>query len=150
MRAAVAILAAVMSVTTGGPLRCPCYLVALLNGGTAVAAPPADCPLPTPTPCCPCKAHREADEPKSAEGSTPERTPHPSAPCNHGPGIDLVAPTASGERLAGESETGHGTLALSAERLDLSPSHADLVRTLLPDPPSSAHSPLRYCHSFRC
>ena len=37
MRAVVAILAAVMSVTTGGPLRCPCHLLALLkrNGGVA-------------------------------------------------------------------------------------------------------------------
>lgn len=149
MRAAVAILAAVMSVTTGGPLRCPCYLVALLKG-TTVTAPPAEFPLPTPAPGCSCKSHREADEPKPGEENTPEKTPHPSAPCNHGPGVDLVAPTASGERPTGGDETGQSTLAFSVERLDLSPSHAGAVRAIVPDPPSSNHSPLRYCHSFRC
>lgn len=149
MRAAVAILAAVMSVTTGGPLRCPCYLVTMLKG-TAVIVPPAECPLPTPAAGCSCKGHREADEPKPSEERAPDKTPHPTAPCNHGPGVDLLAPTASGERLTGGDETGQSTLALSVERLDLSPSHAGAVRAVLPDPPSSVRDPLRYCHSFRC
>lgn len=94
MRAVVAIIVAVMSVATGGPLRCPCQFAALFRTATCVPeSASAARTAPTPQPAaqhsgCGCKSHTAADEQPPEE-----RQPAQPEPCKHGPGIDLVPPT---------------------------------------------------------
>lgn len=146
MRVVATIIAAVMSVTTGGPLRCPCHLLALLRTEPAVART-AQPLVERPTgDCCGCKSHREPQP----EPTDPRPAPHHPA-CPHGPGIDLVPPLATGERVTGGHES--GTSAVMA----LGDSHAYLLawgyESPRPMPAAFAASPpdrLRYCHAFRC
>lgn len=149
MQRAAAIIVAVLSVLTGGPLRCPCRLVALF----------ADCVL-TDQPAsvegeadrcggerCSCKPHREPALPEQP----PERLPAPGVPCQHCPNVDLVPPVTIGERLEGDRDPGDMTAvphdAAPADPLTRRP---DALPLAVPELTSSAPDRLRYCHSFRC
>src|SRR6188768_2021002 len=101
MRAVTAIVAAVLSVTTGGPLRCPCQYAALLR---PTPVPTKASPRAAEPPCrtCPCHAHQEPDSPAPA---APEPGPgHP--PCPHGPGVDVTPPPAGSDR-GGDGQPGN-------------------------------------------
>lgn len=146
MRRVAAIIAAVMSVTTGGPLRCPCHLIALLQPeccAAPVAQPAAERPVEH---CCGCKAHR-APQP---EPTDPQPSPH-RPPCPHVPGIDLVPPHAPGERAASGHELGDpAVMALGGGHVSASARASDspppVPVTLAASPPDR----LRYSHAFRC
>lgn len=153
MRMVAAMIAAVMSVATGGPLRCPCHFAALLRDTPCTAkSAPAVRALPTaPTTArhlgCGCKSHKTADEPPT-EGQ-PVRPAQPE-PCKHGPGIDLVVPTAV-DRQSGDLGADDCTFGATSEGF---PSCPALVRHGLTGRPvgsdSSLPALLRYSHAFRC
>ncbi|MBX9582895.1 MAG: hypothetical protein K2X87_21515 [Gemmataceae bacterium] len=145
MRLVAAIIAAVMSVTTGGPLRCPCHLVARLRTEPAAVPVPQSAVERPADRCCGCKTNREP----RPEPTDPRPAPHP--PCPHGPGIDLVPPLATGERVVGGHGSGDQAVTAPGDGHDC-PSAWGL------DPPlpvpvavaASPHDQLRYCHAFRC
>lgn len=148
MRTLAAIFAAVMSVTTGGPLRCPCQLAKLCLPSER---PCQDAPArpSAPTHQCGCKAQTGDERRAPADHRPGERSPGDHTPCHHGPVADLAAP-AAGERLAGDS---------TGDALSVSPSGFNLVARptavsggragWLESAPSS-QALLRYAHSFRC
>lgn len=151
MRALATIIAAVLSVTTGGPLRCPCLLVPQIRAACVetVAPPSGDDSSPSG---CRCRAHQEAEVPPLTPPDSPHQGRHepPHAPCPHGPGIDLTAPPAGVEQ--GESQSGAeqpalvgaGTFALVLSTLGyVAASHP-------PAPPPATCQHLRFCHAFRC
>ena len=145
MRLLATIIAVVMSVTTGGPLRCPCQLAALVRGTTCVAETVQVDPATFETHTCCCQSHREPEEPQPTE-----REPSPGEPCPHGPSVDLVLPTAGGERHAGGG--GLGDFPVAAHGAVEIPLYCGLNLQLFVvcEPTSSKSDRLRYCHSFRC
>ena len=150
MRLVAAIIAAVMSVATGGPLRCPCQLAALLRDTPCTdQSASAVRTLPTTPPSalhsgCGCKTHTTDDEQPPAE-----HQPDRPEPCNHGPGIDLVAPSTV-ERQAGDSELGN-PLSVPSGGAAASPCRVpDTSFVSSAEIDSSPPARLRYCHSFRC
>lgn len=146
MRAVAAIIVAVMSVTTGGPLRCPCQLAAFFRTG------PQTCALP-PAPkacqeknCCPCHSH---DDAPTQEQESPKPSPQ-APPCPHGQGIDLAPPLTSLDREVGGVEHGAPAVATAPLGLFSVPPGGPSVPV---DPNAHSTPPpdhLRYCHSFRC
>ena len=148
MRSLAAILAAVMSVTTGGPLRCPCQFAALFENQERVSC--ADAPPPVQAAnekhCCSCNRHHEPEEPSPAQ---PKRTPA-SPPCQHAPAIDLAPPLVGGERTAGEYEPGGLNFAADIETsLGLLAFRPDAPLPLPSNLDSAPPDQLKYCHSFR-
>lgn len=148
MRVAAAILAMVMSVTTGGSLRCPCHVLTLLKGDARCVS---DTPNPVSNPdedeCCPCKSHRKKEENKSPHS---EKKSPCSPPCPHGSGIDLPPPYSSGERVAGDHDLG-----VRGDSLGVPPSlqitcRCDAVRDAFQNPFAPPHQSLKYCFAFRC
>ncbi len=101
MRILAAIIAALMSVTTGGPLRCPCQLAKL---GPPVGWPCQETAAqpPAPTHQCGCKTHTTDERRAPADDRPGGHPPGDHAPCHHGPVADLAAPAAA-ERPAGGS-----------------------------------------------
>lgn len=148
MRTLAAIFAVLMSVTTGGPLRCPCQLAKLcLPSGQPCQEAPAQPPASPPK--CGCKAHPAEKQRTPADNRPGERSPGDHAPCHHGPAADLAAP-AAGERPAGDSTGDALTANLSGFTLSARPTAVGHGRA---EGPVSAPSPqalLRYAHSFRC
>lgn len=144
MRSLVAILVGFMSVTTGGPLRCPCQLAGVVKHSAAPSKRVTTEP-PLKHPPCGCKAHATKDD-RPAE----EKSPTPSEPCKHGPTLDLAVPVTGGERQHGGVDGGCGDAPL------VGPPSADwpLCKTSsVPAPPGATTSPaafLRYAHAFRC
>lgn len=147
MRVVAAILAMVMSVTTGG-LRCPCQVLTLLKGDT-----PCVSHLPIPASdsdndeCCSCKSHHKKHENKSPD---PEKKSPQMPPCPHGPGIDLPPPGSSAERIAGDHELG---VAVGLTRESSIPVIARLLDLTCAEPADTFAPPLhalKYCFAFRC
>lgn len=145
MRHLAAIVAAVMSVTTGGPLRCPCQVTAFVRSSACESASGQTKPAADQPQKCGCKAHAAAEAPPPAE-----ETPPTPEPCKHGRGIDLVAPAAGSDRQAGASEHAGVSLVVSTETLG---SLAVRRGSSLPHGTHGTHttllSRLRYSHSFR-
>lgn len=146
MRAVVAIIVAVMSVTTGGPTRCPCQIAALFRAGTQTCEPPPAQKRSQEKRACRCHSHCESSE------QQPEHpTPPPESPkCPHGPGIDLAPPQSATDRAASDAgdlsqlefAATHGLFAVAPR------GHSGLFD---PGTHLSPHPDrLRYCHSFRC
>lgn len=139
MRHLAAIIAAVLSVTTGGPLRCPCRLATLAS----TPAPPERPVDSGRSHQCGCKSHAGKDVDRPA----PPASPRPE-PCDHGPGIDLLACTAV-DRQADDSGGNQLIVpAVAHTGSELAGKHA-----LAPDPSGRSTSPtahLRYAHAFRC
>ena len=152
MRLAMAIIVAVMSVFTGGPLRCPCHLAVLFTKRPPTAQPFQVTRLPSnaercSTHRCPCKTHRSPTGPEQPG----EPAPVPGAPCGHCPNFDLGLPAVNGDRLQTDRDTGDFTSAPFSR--DAHVFLTTCLDTLLnaSDPiTSSAPDRLRYCHSFRC
>jgi hypothetical protein len=149
MRLVAAIIAAVMSVATGGPLRCPCQFAALFRN-TPCTDQSAVRTLPTTQPsdlhsCCGCKTQTTDDEPPPAE-----HQPDQPEPCSHGPGIDLVAPSTVDRQSGDLGAEGAPFAATSGAFLSL----RALVRHDLAERPpgsdTSLHARLRFSHAFRC
>lgn len=147
MRRVLAVIAAVMSVATGGPLRCPCQLAALFLDGSSSRETSARIPPPAPPSHpsgCKCQGHVHDDEPAPTE----ERRDHPE-PCNHGPGVDLLTP-ATADRQAGDSGSDGHAVAVS----HFVPALSVVTEADAPARPlKSDFSPpdcLRFCHAFRC
>lgn len=152
MRLAVAIIVAVMSVVTGGPLRCPCQLAVLFNNRLPTAPPLQATRLTAETErCstkhCPCKSHQPPVDPEQPA----ERTPVPGAPCGHCPNFDLGLPVGNGDRLQTDRDTGDFTSAPFARDTHVFLTAClDTPVTAIDPIDSSAPDRLRYCHSFRC
>ena len=139
MRALTAIVAAVLPVTTGGPLRCPCELAQLVRPVAVVSADKSPCPS------CPCHAHEEPDSPEPTDPRPVPGLP----PCPHGPGVDLTPPPAASDRAVDDP--------FGAAAADITHQHsgfeagASTARFVLADAtPSPPPDHLRYCHAFRC
>lgn len=148
MRAVAAIIAAVMSVTTGGSLRCPCQLAFLFRAGSCDTSACVEASPPTAEKqTCSCEARHEPEQPDPAEPKPGPAKP----PCPHGPGIDLIQPAAGGERIGGSDVT--GGLAMAPPCASAAGCHArGHQEAPPPDPARRWPTPdrLRYCHSFRC
>lgn len=143
MRSLAAILVAVMSVTTGGSLRCPCQLWTLLGPG----APTCEGP-PTQTSAtenlCACKGHRNLPPGGPSEPSPCQKTPS----CPHTASVDVILPSA-GERLTADEDSGF-SVPLVIEGAYAS--HHVFAVGLLNNTaghPSEPSDRLRFCHSFR-
>lgn len=150
MRVVAAIIAELMTVAAGGSLRCPCEFAALLRDIPCIAksAPVIQTP-PTPSttrhPGCGCKS-RTADEPPPAEGR-----PTQPEPCKHGPGIDLVAPTAVGRQSGGDlGIEGASFATTSGEFLSCPAFGRNDLAERPPGSDSSLPTRLRFSHAFRC
>ena len=147
MRAVTAIIVAVMSVTTGGPLRCPCQLAALFRTETALG-PTAHSTMDLPKGrCCPCGSHAAPGRPGPVE---PKPAPH-SPPCRHHLVIDLAAPHAGTERVFDDHDPGDPTAAPvndTDRSLLVHSADAALLSSAGRSPPP--RDLLRYCHAFRC
>ena len=140
MRVVAAILAMVMSVTTGGPLRCPCQVLTLLKGDS-----PSTSSLPTPDDddCCSCKSHLKKHENKSPD---PEKK---LPPCQHGPEIDLPPPSNADSLVEGHDLAVAGDLNCES----LIPSNApfrDASRVASRNHHAPPLQVLKYCFAFRC
>jgi len=148
MRRVLAIIAAVLSVATGGPLRCPCQFAALVRGSPCAAeiVPPAQTVTPpVRSLCCGCKAASETERQSPAEDQ-----PASPEPCHHGPGIDLVPP-ASVDRQSSDAEVKGVPYAVASGVWLMSPAHGRYGVATAPSGTDSAQPALlRYCHSFRC
>ena len=145
MRFWAAILAAVMSVTTGGTLRCPCQFAALCERATSHERTSQ---VHTESPAehrCPCHAHQDSEPPCPAE-----EEPHEPVPsCPHGPGLDLATPTTVGERTGTDGEPTVASLAESVPAILVALPTQPVTRSQLAVDCSQSHR-LRYSHSFRC
>ncbi len=141
MRHLAAIIAAVLSVTTGGPLRCPCRLATLTTApakATSEERGDSGCSHQ-----CGCKSHAGKDVDRQA----PPSSPRPE-PCDHGPGIDLLAFTAVDRQADDAGGTQLVVPGVARTGSELARKHA-----LVPDPSGRSTSPtshLRYAHAFRC
>lgn len=142
MRMSAAVIAAVLSFATGGPLRCPCHFAQLVRGMDRNV----DCRTADEDHGCPCHSHRESDKSPSHE-----RGGVPVKPCEHGPGIDIAASVTTGDRRVVDHDSFDGPGLTS--NVNARSSQADGLngRMLLdcPDSPSESDQ-LKYCHSFRC
>lgn len=151
MRALATIIAAVLSVTTGGPLRCPCQLVPQVR---VACAESVSVPRPDESSCsgCRCRGHHEEETPSRSPADAPTQDRHesPQAPCPHGPGIDLAAPPGGVE--PGDAQSGADQpAAIGGHTFDLALSAACCAAALRPPAPSSSTCQhLRFCHAFRC
>ena len=152
MRASVAIIAAVMSVTTGGPLRCPCQLAALFPGNQFPPGAACDTeaypaiPAENEKHCCSCIKHHEPERPAPTKP-----TQAPDAPCEHGLGADLVPLVANGERVAGDLNPGDPVFALAGRSYPFLKASVQPVAIPTLSGSLSGHpDQLRYCHAFRC
>lgn len=149
MRLAATILAAIMSVTTGGTLRCPCQIQGLLPCSTSVFAISNSHSESTAKQLCSCSTHRDAQE-LSHSGHEPE--PKPESPtCPHGPSIDFVTPIMGGERNTGDRDS--AGLAFHFDCLSrVSPRELNSLNsdTNQVKHRSSAFELLRFCHAFHC
>ena len=146
MRALATIIAVFSAVTTAGPLRCPCHLVAQFGGPAHL--PPTIPATPVAADChgCVCQSHANSDESRPTE-KTPERP----EPCKHGQAVDLVAPIAGADRQLGDGGADESPLAAPGDPLATSPTGRRVtVLSAPPDPHPSSSTRLRYCHSFRC
>jgi hypothetical protein len=152
MRAGAAIIAAVLSVFTGGPHRCPCRFAAVLvsYSQTAPSLPTAaseDGTGGSGELSCSCKSHPEPARPDVPT----KRKPTPGVPCGHCPAVDLVLPSGSGERAVGDREPGDVSAASFGDSAAAPLAHRPDPLALVPlERTSSAPDRLRYCHSFRC
>lgn len=146
MRDLTAIIVAVMSVTTGGPLRCPCQLAALCRGETH-SGPVTRTVQPQPkNRCCPCESHADPGLPGPVE---PKPSPN-SPPCNHHPVIVLAAVHAGAERVYDDREPGDPTAAPVSDIARVLPAHAAGAALLcLAGRSLPPNDRLRYCHAFR-
>ncbi|QDU21349.1 hypothetical protein [Urbifossiella limnaea] len=141
MRALTAIVAAILSVTTGGPLRCPCQLADLLRP----AAPAAVCDNAPVCRSCPCHRHAEPDDPQPR---SPDRVPE-RVPCPHGPALDITPPPAGEYGVGNDTPSDEGIAFCEdvAVRVavigDATPTALKLAQT-----PPVDH--IRYSHAFRC
>ena len=155
MRQVAAIIAAVLSVLTGGPLRCPCQLAAHF-ADYAHAASIVLTPRPSSVEGkpghrggerCSCKTHRGPALP----GQPTERPPAPGVPCQHCPNVDLALAVTLGERLAGDRDPSDMTAApLEAAQTVPLTCPPDALSLAVPQLTSAAPDRLRFCHSFRC
>ena len=139
MRMVAAVLAAVLSVATGGPLRCPCQLAQLVCGTERVAEARADAEHLG----CPCRTHRDSESSQPSEyGRVPVK------PCDHGPSIDFVASVAGERSLGNDVSYGDPALDVHARTVPIDRSFGPF----LPVPPVSVavSDRLKYCHSFLC
>lgn len=152
MRAGAAIIAAVLSVFTGGPLRCPCRFAAVLVSHSQTTpslpmAPSEDGAGGCGELSCSCKSHPEPARPDAPT----KRPPAPGVPCGHCPAVDLVLPGGSGERAVGDREPGGVSAASFGDSSAAPLAHRPEPLVLLAlECTSSAPNRLRYCHSFRC
>lgn len=151
MRAAAAIIAAILSVFAGGPLRCPCQLAAVFESRPPTTRSHQTAPTDNEAVRCGCRHSSCQTQKESVGQAQPTEQQHaPQVPCEHRPGVDLVLPGGGGERASGERATGEVTAA------PFECAHALSVpqpATQLPVPrhlTTSAPDRLRYCHSFRC
>lgn len=141
MRHLAAIIAALLSVTTGGPLRCPCRLAALTCSPVEAAPERADEACRSHK--CGCKPLAEQDVRRPG----PPTSPRPE-PCEHGPGVDLLALSAADPQTDEADSTPHivpGVLHTA--------SNVATVHVLLPGTCGRSTSPtshFRYAHAFRC
>lgn len=148
MRTLAAIFATLMSVTTGGPLRCPCQLAKLcLPSERPCQAAPAEPAAPTHQ--CGCKAETTNARRAPADHRPGKRSPGDHTPCQHGPVTDLAAP-AAGERLTGDSTGDALTVTPSSFTLVTRPTAVMVGRAGWLESAPSSQALLRYVHSFRC
>lgn len=149
MRTLVAIIAAAMSITTGGPLRCPCQLVKHCLASALPTPSATTLPAPPPAHRCGCQSHASDDQQLPDKSAPDDRRPQDESPCQHSPGADLAAPP-SAERQIGSFAA---DILVSAPvcPVDLAPSssQAGLAPGILNTGPAS-RAFLRYAHSFRC
>lgn len=146
MRLVATIIAAVMSVTTGGPLRCPCQLVPLLRPEAAVCETIRPIEGQTVERCCGCKGHREPNSEPTAPRPSPDRPP-----CQHGPAIDLVPPAHPGERVTDGTDPTDPATPCGGDPASVSPVLSlDTPLRVRLAPFTSLPDRLRYCHAFRC
>ena len=145
MRLWAAILAAFMSVTTVGTLRCPCQFAALFERTISrerTSQVHAEVPAEHR---CPCHAHQDSEPPCPAE-----EDPHQPVPsCPHGPGLDLATPTTVGERTGTDGEPPVASLAESVPASLASLPSLVATRFHRIYDSSQSHR-LRYSHSYRC
>lgn len=153
MRAVVTIIVAVMSVVTGGPLRCPCQFATMFRAVTCSTESTSAVRIPqTPQSAadhsgCGCKAHMAADDQPPEE-----RHPVQPEPCNHGPGtnIDLVAPTTVDRQSRDFGAFNISCAVTSGVHL----TYPALLRHGITASPRGSDSTLptllRFSHAFRC
>lgn len=146
MRALTAIVVAVMSVTTGGPLRCPCQLAALCRAETRFGLATRTVPHQPESRCCSCESHAALGLPGPVEPKPPSNSP----PCEHHPVIALAVLHAGAERVLDDRNPGDSTEAHGGNSDHVVSAHAANVavhsateRSL----PPCKH--LRYSHAFR-
>jgi hypothetical protein len=137
-----AVIAAVLTVTTGGPLRCPCQFPQLVCETDRIAESlSADETLN-----CPCHSHHKSELPPSSEQGRA-----PAKPCEHGPGIDIAALVTNGERPTVYHDSFDGPELDSILDSHTSQNDQSNGRMLLDCPGRTSESDrLKYCHSFRC
>lgn len=147
MRAFAAITVAVMSVTTGGPLRCPCQLAALFRIETRLGLATRSTPDLPKGRCCPCESHADPGLPWPVE---PKPSPH-FPPCKHHLVIDLAVPHMDAGRVLDDRDSGDPTAVPVRDCGGAFPENVTAAALLSsggrPLPP---HDRLRYCHAFRC
>lgn len=144
MRLWAAILAAVMSVTTGGTLCCPCQFAALCE---RTISHERAIQVHTEAPAehrCPCHAHQDSEPPCPAEE---QHQPVPS--CPHGPGLDLATPTTFGERTSTDGEFQVASFEDMAPVFSVSLPTLSVAKSLFALDSSQPHR-LRDSYSFRC
>lgn len=130
MRMSAAVLAAVLSVATGGPLRCPCQLAQLVWGSYCVADD-SDCERAE----CPCHSHEEPGQ------------RDPGEPCHHGLGLEVVAVV----NASGGDNSFDGPMPAPVSRAPqlIERNAVGFERFDCLDFRSISDR-LLYCHSFRC
>lgn len=146
MRQVAVILAAVMSIATGGPLHCPCQFATTLERIADATGVLYSTTASSDRHCCSSKKHHGSKRPAPA---APEPAPG-SPPCSC-PTLDLASPLATGERAGADRQLGEADVADIGEG-GLTPSTLRVHTPLSLPPNIIAATPdeLRYCHSFRC
>jgi hypothetical protein len=143
MRTLTAILVAILSVTTSGPLRCPCHLASFFNAPVCESLAKFDREATDCLQSCGCR-HNEPDEAPSHD-----KTPSPqSCPC--GPAIDLEPPLVAADRVPNGDECDR---CVYEPLLDLIPDRMfAATRWTIAEAITveCSLSQFRYAHSFRC